>query len=315
MPLLALPLSTDSHASQACPLLPPSPRPELGTARMAVSTTIPRYSSMRRWSRARAIFARHVEPTRTTSNHTRNHQHASRCSCAISLRTRCTIHTTGISYIKRPFLCLRGFPIDFRAMRDSVELQNEVARRQSAYGTDEEGPGRQIWHTPTELFKVCVKSDKSPIHNINYEIGVGNRPLAIDIPGRIGSAYPEVCERTHYNIVEINGRLAKLREELLVPRRPCVSISDKSIFHWDRREPAQSRAQFFFPAMEVMVMVRHPFSSRSFDSRRTSLRSTYSATTIAAWTQAWNLTRASSPSTPTATTAYTTRASPTRLSP
>ena len=47
-----------------------------------------------------------------------------------------------------------GEPINFRAIRDSVEFQNEVARRYSTYGTDTEGPGRQIWHTPTELFKV-----------------------------------------------------------------------------------------------------------------------------------------------------------------
>jgi hypothetical protein len=57
-----------------------------------------------------------------------------------------------------------GDPINFRAMRDSVEFQNEVARRYSTYGTDEEGPGRQIWHTPTELFKVRPTSVKPPIH-------------------------------------------------------------------------------------------------------------------------------------------------------
>ena len=56
-----------------------------------------------------------------------------------------------------------GDPIDFRAMRDSAEFQNEVARRYSTYGKDEEGPGRQIWHTPTELFKVRPTSDKPPI--------------------------------------------------------------------------------------------------------------------------------------------------------
>jgi hypothetical protein len=60
-----------------------------------------------------------------------------------------------------------GDPIDFRAMRDSVEFQNEVARRYSAYGTDDEGPGRQIWHTPTELFKVRATSDRPPIYVID----------------------------------------------------------------------------------------------------------------------------------------------------
>jgi len=60
-----------------------------------------------------------------------------------------------------------GDPIDFRAMHDSVEFQNEVAKRYTTYGTDEEGPGRQIWHTPTELFKVRPTSDKPPIYVID----------------------------------------------------------------------------------------------------------------------------------------------------
>lgn len=46
-------------------------------------------------------------------------------------------------------------PIDFSKMRNAVEFQNEVAQRYSQFESDGEGPGRQIWHTPTELFKVC----------------------------------------------------------------------------------------------------------------------------------------------------------------
>jgi hypothetical protein len=37
--------------------------------------------------------------------------------------------------------------------------------------------------------------------------------------------------------MEISGHLAKTQEELLVLQHPCVSITHKSIFHWDRREP------------------------------------------------------------------------------
>jgi hypothetical protein len=45
--------------------------------------------------------------------------------------------------------------IDFGSLRDSVEFQTEVTKRYAAYGADEEaGPGKQLWHTPTELFKV-----------------------------------------------------------------------------------------------------------------------------------------------------------------
>lgn len=45
---------------------------------------------------------------------------------------------------------------DFEKLRDSVEFQVEVSRQYAAYGADTlQGPGRQIWHTPTELFKVA----------------------------------------------------------------------------------------------------------------------------------------------------------------
>jgi Putative S-adenosyl-L-methionine-dependent methyltransferase len=194
-----------------------------------------------------------------------------------------------------------GNPINFRAMRDSVEFQNEVAQRYSTYGTDEEGPGRQIWHTPTELFKVRFASkvhgsgsdlDAQPYYGqaiarclvseyllkyfpyedlVIYEIGAGNGTLAMDILDYVQSEYPEVYERTHYNIVEISGRLAKLQHELLVPRHSCVSITHKSIFHWDQREPAPC----FFLAMEVIV--GRLFPSRSLDPfilRRTTLLTT-----------------------------------------
>jgi len=97
-----------------------------------------------------------------------------------------------------------------------------------------------------------------------YEIGAGNGTLAMDILDFIRSEYPEVYERTHYNIVEISGRLARLQQKLLLPRHPCVNITHKSIFHWDQREPSPC----FFLAMEVIV-------GRSFLSRRLALFTTY----------------------------------------
>lgn len=44
--------------------------------------------------------------------------------------------------------------IDFAALRDSTEFQEEVAKRYVSYGRDQAGPGKQLWHTPTEIFKV-----------------------------------------------------------------------------------------------------------------------------------------------------------------
>ncbi|TFY73801.1 hypothetical protein EWM64_g10211, partial [Hericium alpestre] len=156
--------------------------------------------------------------------------------------------------------------IDFRALRDEAEFQEEVAKLYMAYGLDAEGPGRQIWHTPTELFKPyygqalaqCIVSEYLlkyfPYEDlVIYEIGAGNGTLALDILDYLRDEYPEVYERTHYNIIEISGRLAKMQEEKLSPVHPCVNITHKSIFHWDQREPAPC----FFIAMEVVDNFAH----------------------------------------------------------
>jgi hypothetical protein len=44
--------------------------------------------------------------------------------------------------------------VNFTTLRDSAEFQEEVGQKYAAYGADRrDGPGRQLWHTPTELFK------------------------------------------------------------------------------------------------------------------------------------------------------------------
>lgn len=60
-------------------------------------------------------------------------------------------------------LATRAQGFDFTELASSAAFEDEVARR---YGEFEDrsgvkkGPGRQVWHTPTELFKVrlCVYS-------------------------------------------------------------------------------------------------------------------------------------------------------------
>ncbi len=59
-------------------------------------------------------------------------------------------------------------PIKFHTMHDSVHFQEEVASRYELFERDEDGPGRQIWHTPTELFKVSF------LHRVLIYIHVKN---------------------------------------------------------------------------------------------------------------------------------------------
>ncbi|KAI0308914.1 DUF185-domain-containing protein [Amylostereum chailletii] len=156
--------------------------------------------------------------------------------------------------------------IDFMKIRDLGHFENEVAKRYSAYGKDKDGPGTQIWHTPTELFKPhygraiaqCIVSEYLlkyfPYEDLTiYEIGAGNGSLASNILEVLRDDYPEVYERTRYNIVEISGRLAQLQREKLLPEHPCVDITHQSIFHWNKRVSSPC----FFLAMEVIDNFAH----------------------------------------------------------
>lgn len=55
-------------------------------------------------------------------------------------------------------------PIDFHGLKDLPHFQDAVARKYSDDGGaafSEPGPGKQVWHTPTELFKVNKRSNPS----------------------------------------------------------------------------------------------------------------------------------------------------------
>ncbi|KZV63177.1 DUF185-domain-containing protein [Peniophora sp. CONT] len=157
--------------------------------------------------------------------------------------------------------------IPFNEINDMFQFDHEVTKRYSSYGKDDgQGPGRQIWHTPTELFKPhyghavahCLVSEYLlkyfPYEDlVIYEIGAGNGTLALNILDFIRDKYPEVYERTSYRIVEISGRLAKLQRQKLLPHHPCVTVNHKSIFHWDQTETAPC----FFIAMEVIDNFAH----------------------------------------------------------
>lgn len=46
--------------------------------------------------------------------------------------------------------------LEFSQIRDSNEFQALVAEKYAGFGVDGVGPGRQIFHTPSELFKVSA---------------------------------------------------------------------------------------------------------------------------------------------------------------
>ncbi|KAL7409755.1 S-adenosyl-L-methionine-dependent methyltransferase [Mrakia frigida] len=140
------------------------------------------------------------------------------------------------------------------------ELFPEISRR--------EQDGKQIWHTPTEIFKPwygravarAIVSDYKLKHFpyddlIIFEMGAGNGTLMTNILDYIQEQEPEVYEHTSYRIIEITTQLAlkQLESAKEHGHQACVEIINKSIFDWDEviNEPC------YFMGMEVLDNFTH----------------------------------------------------------
>ncbi|KAH7927891.1 DUF185-domain-containing protein [Leucogyrophana mollusca] len=155
---------------------------------------------------------------------------------------------------------------DFGRYRDMAEFDTAVAQRYTdagAVGSD--GPGKQLWHTPTELFKPwygqaiaqCLVSEYLlkyfPYEDfVIYEIGAGNGTLARNILDYVREHYPDVYDRTRYNIIEISAKLARAQRHRLKDHS-CVQVVNKSVFHWKEKEASPC----YFVAMEVVDNFAH----------------------------------------------------------
>ncbi|KAJ3042928.1 hypothetical protein HDV00_006235 [Rhizophlyctis rosea] len=175
--------------------------------------------------------------------------------------------------------------IPFNEIRDEYEFHNHVAELYKDVDgelSEFNDMARQVWHTPTELFKpyygyaianhIVTKhrqthaSDPTAPLTI-YEIGAGNGTLMLNILDWIKQHAPDLYPHTQYNIIEISGKLAERQNERqdfrqASQRHEQVKIINKSIFEWDVKvdDPC------YFIAMEVIDnfshdLVRYDFST------------------------------------------------------
>lgn len=180
-------------------------------------------------------------------------------------------------FSKQAVIFSPGDPFDFNAMRDEIEFQGEVGRRYTEFedALDEaEGvsPTRQLWHTPTELFRPFYgeaiarylvsnyRLTAYPYHDlILYEMGAGRGTLMLNILDYIRAVDPQVYARTRYNVIEISPALAAMQDHHLRSTAESrghadkVTIINRSVFEWDQYEPSPC----FFLAMEVFDNFAH----------------------------------------------------------
>nr|POF25973.1 protein arginine methyltransferase ndufaf7 like, mitochondrial [Quercus suber] len=169
-----------------------------------------------------------------------------------------------------------GAPFDFNNIRDEPEFQRLLGERYTEFEDELDKSAfredRQLWHTPTELFRpyygeaiarymvANYKLSLYPYHDLLiYEMGAGNGTLMLNILDYIRHADPEVYARTKFRIIEVSSALATLQANQLKATAASrghadkVEIINKSIFDWDIYVPTPC----FFLAMEVFDNFAH----------------------------------------------------------
>ncbi|KAF1810687.1 DUF185-domain-containing protein [Eremomyces bilateralis CBS 781.70] len=177
---------------------------------------------------------------------------------------------------KQAVIFTPGAPFDFGVLKGEAEFQKELGVRytefEDALDNQEENETRQLWHTPTELFRpyygeaiarylvTNYKLSLYPYHDLLiYEMGAGNGTMMLNILDYLREMHPEVYECTRYKVIEISSSLASLQLHQLRQSAHAaghldkVEIINKSIFDWD----TYVSSPCFFIALEVFDNFAH----------------------------------------------------------
>ncbi|KAJ9149736.1 Protein arginine methyltransferase NDUFAF7 [Coniochaeta hoffmannii] len=174
-------------------------------------------------------------------------------------------------FSKQVVIFTPGEPFDFPTLKDELEFHALLSRRyvefEDALDAKQPSDTRQLWYTPTELFRpyygeaiarylvANYKLTTYPYHDlIIYEMGAGRGTLMRNILDYIRDTDPAVYDRTKYRIIEISPQLADIQtSQVLSSHAEKVEIVNKSIFDWDQPVPSPC----FFLAFEVFDNFAH----------------------------------------------------------
>ena len=169
-----------------------------------------------------------------------------------------------------------GQPFDFNSIANEPEFHNQLGQRYTAFEDELDdqmlNESRQLWHTPTELFRPYYgeaiarylvenyKLQHYPLDDlIIYELGAGNGTLMLNILDYIRDFEPDVYARTKFKVIEISSSLASLQSSQLTRNASSkghsehVEIINKSIFSWAIHVPVPC----YFLALEVFDNFAH----------------------------------------------------------
>ena len=142
-------------------------------------------------------------------------------------------------------------PFDFPGMKDGLEFHKRLAQEYTAFENALDAVSlnlaRQLWHTPTELFRpyygeaiarYLVTNYKLSLFPYNdliiFEMGAGNGTMMVNILDYIRRTDPDVYDRTKYKVIEISAPLAALQRTQASSKGHAdkIEVINKSIFDW-----------------------------------------------------------------------------------
>ncbi|WWD18024.1 hypothetical protein CI109_102471 [Kwoniella shandongensis] len=165
---------------------------------------------------------------------------------------------------------------DFGSFADTAAFQEAVADRyEKAYGLEpttgqQGGLGRQVWHTPTELFKPYYAQSliTAVLHSYKlyhfphqplllYEVGAGNGSFMIDSLTFLRDNHPDVFAQTKYRIIEISAALAKGQKQRAEEEGfgDKVEVINEDFFKWEGSGGGEEPC--FVVALEVFDNFAH----------------------------------------------------------
>ncbi|KAJ3128672.1 hypothetical protein HK098_003879 [Nowakowskiella sp. JEL0407] len=180
---------------------------------------------------------------------------------------------------KQAYIFTPPSPIQFGKIKDEYEFLNYLSELYESLDKPASSAteiARQVWHTPTELFRPFYGravanyitsqylSGNNRIDNVQfppvgplrvYEIGGGNGTLMVNILDFVREKFPDIYKDVKYTIIEISGVLAGKQVESAreAGHESVVEVVRKSIFEWDQ----VVNEECFFIGMEVMDNLSH----------------------------------------------------------
>ena len=195
-------------------------------------------------------------------------EHRSQLTCDVD-----SLYNPHYGYFsKHAIIFSPGEPFDFNHIDDGPAFYQLLGERYTEFEDrlDRTRPdnARQLWHTPTELFRPYYgetiarylvsnyKLTLYPYHDLNiYEMGAGNGTMMLNILDFIRDTDYEVYQRTKFKVIEISPNLARLQMQNLQnnAHQDHVEIVNRSIFDWD----SYVHSPCFFLALEVIDNFAH----------------------------------------------------------